>query len=384
MKNLKVTTILVLSLFTLILNSCSSNNNDLEDTPKVINLEDVKISDFPLFGITPVSIEFVAPTIVNNKETKFGEINIIIPNTISLNGIASSITSNELNLSKFNILPSNNTMLNFEMQTHIYTIVNVFDESEELLHYAVNIKQETAPVHSSLTISDFKFESTKNTQLTEDIIIEHKFDNGDRQDIYLFAPEGTNFSNLTPTVTFDAEEVFFTQNSSIPIVNIDTPYPTVDTNFDFSYPKSFIIVLRDNTSNRMKWVNVFVDVKNPVQLESTDITTPNITALGSSKYFNGITKWKNVGNHKIEFKSATTYENKVPDITGNIIKADRVLVAGGLVPGESASVNILVKENLPMGEYKTTALFHTSFLGHNTVNNIVKPIKLNIISNLVN
>ncbi|WP_237276552.1 hypothetical protein [Tenacibaculum ovolyticum] len=384
MKNLKVTTILVLSLFTLILNSCSSNNNDLEDAPEVINLEDVKISDFPLFGITPISIEIIAPTIVNNKETKFGEINIVIPYTVSLNGIASSITSNELNLSKFNIFPGNNTMLNFETQTHIYKIINVFDESEELLHYSVNIKKETAPVLSTLTISSFKFEATKNAQLTEDVIIEHRFENGNRRDIYLFVPEGTNFSNLTPTATFDAEEVFFTQNSSIPVIDIDTPFPTVDTNFDFSYPKSFYIVLRDNSSNRMKWVNVFVDVKNPVQLENTDITTPNITALGSSKYFNGITKWKNVGNHKIEFKSATTYENKVPDITGNIIKADRVLVAGGLAPGESANVNISVKGDLPMGEYKTTALFHTSFLGHNAVDDIVQPIKLNIISNLVN
>ena len=107
MKNLKVTTILVLSLFTLILNSCSSNNNDLGDAPEEINLEDVKISDFPLFGITPVSIEIIAPTIVNNKETKFGEINIVIPYTFSLNKIASSPNSSPTGWRKASVILAN-------------------------------------------------------------------------------------------------------------------------------------------------------------------------------------------------------------------------------------------------------------------------------------
>lgn len=387
MKNIKIATVLILTVFTFIINGCNSDySSEPETNLDSINLEDAKLSGFPLFGITPVSLEIIDPIIVNNEESEFGEINIIILNTISLNGIASTITSNELNLSKFDILPNNDTTLNYEMQSHVHTIVNVFDETEELLHYAVNIEQETTPTPSTLTVTDFRFEASKNTQLTEDITIEERYDdtNNQRQDIYLFVPAGTDFSDLTPTATFDAEAVFYTQDSSTPIDDIVTTYPTTETNFDFAYPQSFIIVLRDEATDRMKWVNVFVDVKNPVELENSDVTTPNVITPGSSEYFTGITKWKNIGNHPIEFQYATTYENKVPDVNVNVITVDRNLVTGGLIPRESANVNVQISGNLPVGEYKTTAVFYTGFYRNDAVNDLVEPVKLNVTVNVTN
>ncbi len=385
MKNRTVTAGIILAFLSIIFYSCSSNNTgEPEPSPETIELEDAKLLDFPLFAITPISIEIIDPIIVDNEETVFGEINIIIPYTVSLDEIASSITSSELNLSNFDVLPGNATTLNYETESHIHTIVNALDNSEELLHYTVTITQEIIPTPSSLTVTDFKFEASKNAQLTEDIIIEKRFDdpNSQKQDIYLFVPEGTDFSNLTPTATFDAEAVFYTQDSSISLTEVDTPYPTTETNFDFSYPKSFIIVLKDD--NRLKWVNVFVDIKNPVQLENSDITTPDVTTPGSSEYFTGITTWKNVGNHPIEFQSATTYENKIPDVNVNVITADRNLVTGGLIPGESANINVQVSGNLPTSEYKTTAVFYTGFYRHDAINDLVEPIKLNITANVIN
>lgn len=385
MKNIKITRILILTFFTIIFNNCNNDDSSkLNINPDTINLEDTKLSNFPLFAITPVSLEIIDPIIVNNEETEFGKINIIVSNTISLDGIASAITSNELNLSKFGILPGNNTMLNYETESHVHTIVNVFDESQELLHYTVNIEQETTPTLTTLTVTDFKFEASKNTQLTADVTIEKRFDNPNNQiqDIYLFVPAGTDFSDLTPTATFDAEAVFYTQNSSTSIDDIDTPYPTTETNFDFAYPQSFIIVLRDEATDRTKWVNVFVDVKNPVELENSDVTTQNVITPGSTEYFTSITRWKNIGNHPIEFQSATTYENKVPDV--NVITADRNLVTGGLIPMESANVNVQISGNLPVGEYKATAVFYTGFYSHDAVNDLVEPVKLNITANVVN
>ncbi|MBL7560411.1 hypothetical protein JAO71_11415 [Olleya sp. YSTF-M6] len=388
----KTSITLILTLITIIFTNCSSDESPQEQAPQqtpeqsqdVINIEDARLLDFPLLGITPVSINITQPTIVNNQETNYGEINIIISNTISLNGIASAITSNELNLSKFNILPGQNTNLNYETQSQIHTIVNVLDETEELLHYTVTIEHEATSTLSTLTVTDFRFEGIKNSQLTDDVIIERRVTNVDKEDIYLFVPAGTDFSDLTPTVTFDAEEVFYTQDSSISIINVDTPYPTGEISFNFSYPKRFIIVMRDDANNRIKWTNVFVDVKNPVEIENPDLTTPDIITSNSSEYFTGITRWKNIGNHKIEYQSATMYENKVPDINTNLITATRVLIGGGLAPGESANVNVQIIGNLPVGTYKTTAVFFTRFTGHNIVDDLIESSNLNIMSNIIN
>lgn len=380
-----ITIILIITAIITTFIGCSeSGNTSLEPNQNVIKLEDAKLFSFPLIGVTPISIKITQPTIVDNKETVFGEINIIVSKTVSLSEIATSFTSKELNLSKFNVLPNNITALNYETQSHVHTIVNVLDESEELLHYTVNIKQEVIQTPPTLTVTDFKFEASKNSQLTNDVTIERRIDDLDRQTIYLFVPTGTDFSNLTPTATFDAEEVFYTQDSSISIIDVNTPYPTTETSFDFTYPKRFIIVLRDDANNKIKWVDVFVDVKNPVEIEKTAITTSDIVRTSSSSNFRGITTWKNVGNHALSFKSATTYEDKIPTSDLNFITARRDFISRYFAPKESANIDVRVIKDLPVGEYKSTAVFHTKFEGHAGIDDMVNPAKLNITANVIN
>ncbi|MGJ8734148.1 MAG: hypothetical protein ACSHW4_13415 [Cellulophaga sp.] len=381
MTKTRITIALILTVFTTIFTGCTKDDNTNEH---IIKLEDAILTDFPLVGITPVSINIKQPTIVDNEEIVFGEINIVVPSTVSLKEIASITTSTELNLSKFSILPNDLSLLNYETQNHIYTIVNALNESEELLHYIVNIKHEIVPTPTTLTITDFRFEASKNAQLTNDVTIEKRVDDLDKQTIYLFVPTGTDFSNLTPTATFDAEEVFYTQESSVPIVDVNTVYPSTETSFDFTYPKRFIIVLKDNTSNRVKWVDVFVDVKNPVEIKNTDITTPDITSTASSSTFRGITSWKNVGNHVLSFRSATTYENKVPNSDLNFITARRNFTSMGLAPKESADINVTVIKDLPKGEYKSTAVFYTKFANHEATNDVIEQAKLNVTTNVLN
>lgn len=380
-----ITTILIFTAFITTFLGCNeSDDNNTEPNENIIKIEDAKLFDFPLFGITPISIEIIQPTIIDNKETVYGEINIVVPNSVSLSKIAATFTSNELNLSKFNVLPGNTSSLNYETQNHIYTVVNVLDESEELLHYTVNIKKEVIQTPPTLTVTDFKFEASKNSQLTNDVTIEKRVDDVNSQTIYLFVPTGTDFSNLTPTATFDAEDVFYTQDSSISITDVNTAYPTTETSFDFAYPKRFIIVLRDDANNTIKWVNVFVDVKNPVAIENTDITTPDITTTASSTSFRGITTWKNVGNHILEFNMATTYENKIPTSDIDFITARRNFTSIGLAPKESADINVLVIKDLPVGEYKSTAVFHSKFVNHEATADLIQPVKLNITTNVTN
>ncbi|MEP0212822.1 MAG: hypothetical protein ABJD66_06395 [Cellulophaga sp.] len=381
MTKTRITIALILTVFTTIFTGCTKDDNTNEN---IIKLEDAILTDFPLVGITPVSINIKQPTIVDNEEIVFGEINIVVPSIVSLKEIASITTSTELNLSKFSILPNDLSLLNYETQNHIYTIVNALNESEELLHYIVNIKHEIVPTPTTLTITDFRFEASKNAQLTNDVTIEKRVDDLDKQTIYLFVPTGTDFSNLTPTATFDAEEVFYTQESSVPTVDVNTVYPSTETSFDFTYPKRFIIVLKDNTSNRVKWVDVFVDVKNPVEIKNTDITTPDITSTASSSTFRGITSWKNVGNHVLSFRSVTTYENKVPNSDLNFITARRNFTSMGLAPKESANINVTVIKDLPKGEYKSTAVFYTKFANHEATNDVIEQAKLNVTTNVLN
>lgn len=381
----RIRIVIIFTIIITILTNCSEDNSINSNLNKdVINLEDAKLSVFPLLGITPVSINIKQPTILDGKETVFGEIDIVVPSSVSLNEIASFITSDELNLSKFAIIPGNNSKLNYETESHLHTIVNVLDESEELLHYTVNIEKEVIETPPTLTVIDFKFEASKNAQLSNDVTIERSFENGvNRKNIYLFVPAGTDFSNLIPTATFDAEEVFYTQSTSISSVDVNTPYPSAETSFDFAYPKSFIIVLRDDTNNKIKSVNVFVDVKNPVEIVNTDIITPDVVTPNSSSFRN-VTTWKNVGNHRLRFKSPVTYENKEPSSTIDFITVRRSFPSLGLEPKESANIHVGVIRDLPLGEYKVTAALHTGFTGNNAIDDLIEPAKLNIVTKVIN
>jgi len=385
MKNKRILTALIVSFFTVFFNSCS--NEEDTTTSSTINLEEAKLTGFPLLGITPISIEIIQPVIENNTEIEYGKINIVISDPSFLSNIKADITSDELNLSKFDVIPGGNTALSYESQSHTHAIVNVLDKNEELLHYIVTIEAETPPTPSTLTITDFKFEASKNSQLSEDVTIERTFtdpNNPNKQTIYLFVPEGTDFSDLTPTATFDAEKVYYTQDTSIPIVDVDTPFPSSETSFDFAYPKSFIIVLKDDINNRIKWVNVFVDIKNPVQLENTDVSPPDVGQSTTTKTLLSVTKWKNVGNHPVEYQASNTYENKIPDTSTNFITAQRVFPGFGLKPGESADIHLQIAANLPALEYKTTAVFYSKFVGEAIlIDDIQEPAKLNITVKII-
>ena len=153
---------------------CSSNDDPVDPIPSPTNIESAKLSDFPLFGIQNTTVDIVDPVIENNTEITYGEITITVPSTVlSLDNIRSLITSSELDLSKFNISPSNNVALSYEDgESHVYTISTV-DEHTEILHYNVQILKEVAPVPETLKITDFKFESSKNPSLTTDVNISH-------------------------------------------------------------------------------------------------------------------------------------------------------------------------------------------------------------------
>ncbi|MDO5968832.1 hypothetical protein Q4Q35_03350 [Flavivirga aquimarina] len=371
--------ILFSMLFTM---SCSDDNNS--PSTSVLNIEEAKLLDFPLFAIEPTGIEIVQPEIVDNKEVTYGEIKITLPSTItSLENISASITSKELNLSKFSISPSNSVNLSFEDgKVHVFTISAATGDQEALLHYNVSIIKEVAPVPETLKITGFTFEKSKNPSLPNDITITKTVeDDGGIDKIYLFVPLGTDFTDLVPTIAYDGTTLYYTQENNL---NTNVEFPTVDTSFDLKYPKPLYLTVKDRNGDNVRTTNVIVDVVNPVRIETVSVTSPDATE-GTSEYFPGVTKWVNQGNHKINFQKATIYKDISPVITPttNVITVDRALPSGGLIPGESANVNVRVSQYFPEGTYKTTAVFYTRIYHDFDSDDLFEPVEVTVTANII-
>ena len=384
-KILKLQTIGIILFSIFFMMSCDSDEeNNQAQTPE-INIEEAKLSDFPLFGIQRTGIEITDPVIEDNKEVTYGEIKITVPSTTSLDNINVLITSKELNLSKFSISPGNNDAgLSFEDgKVQVYTISTATGNKEALLHYNVSITKEVLDVPETLKITNFTFEQSKNPSLSADVTMARMVEGVGMDKIYVFVPLGTDFKNLVPTITYDGTKLYYTQDSSSTSA---TEYPSGDTSIDFEYPKSFILTVKDKNDDKLRRASVIVDVINPVKIETTTVTTPNTKEGESGNYI--VTKWINQGNHILEYQKATTYENISPVITPptNVITTSRVLPSGGLVPGASADIRVFVNtgsKNFPEGTYKTTAVFYSKIKYNEDVNDLLEPAKLTITSKIV-
>ncbi|MDO5981094.1 hypothetical protein [Flavivirga spongiicola] len=383
-KILKLQNIGIILFSVFFMMSCDSDEEN-NQTPTEVNIEEAKLSGFPLFGIQHTGIEIVQPVITDNKEVTYGEIKITVPSTTSLDNVNVLITSEELNLSKFSISPGNNDAgLSFEDEKiHVYTISTATGSKEVLLHYNVSIIKEVPEVPETLKITGFTFEKSKNPSLSADVTIARIIEEVGRDKIYVFVPLGTDFTDLVPTITYDGTKLYYTQDSSS---TSTTEYPAADTSFDFAYPKSFILSVKDKNNDKFRSASVIVDVINPVKIETTSITTPDTKEGDSGSFI--VTKWINQGNHILEYQKATTYEDISPVITPptNVITALRFLPGGGLIPGASADVKVHVNlglNNFPEGTYKSTAVFYSKIKYNADVSDLLEPAKLTITSKIV-
>ncbi|PKV49313.1 hypothetical protein ATE84_1334 [Aquimarina sp. MAR_2010_214] len=372
----------IFSVFFMI--SCSSSDDDATVLTPEVTIEEGKLKDFPLFGIQYKEIDIVDPEIVDNKEVKYGEIKITVSSTTSLDNISASITSAELNLSKFSVSPGNEIALSYEDQKiNVYTISAAIGEKEELLHYNVSIVKEDPVIPETLKITGFVFEKSKNPSLPNDIIISRTIEDTGKDVIYLFMPLGTDFSDLVPTVTYDGAKLEYYQGSSSTDSNsVEEEYPTEGKSINFKYPNTVVLTVKDKNGKEFRRTSVIVDVKNPIRMETESITTPDATE-GNSETFT-VTKWINQGNHVLEYEKATTYENQDPITPTRVITARRILPSGGLLPGESRDISVTVNsKDYPEGTYTTTAVFYPSIKYNKGIDDILDPVKLSITSKIV-
>ncbi len=388
-KGIKLMSLGILMFSLLLMVNCDSSDEN-QTVEAEVDIEEAQLSSFPLFGINPVGVEITQPVIVDNKEETPGRIVITVPYTInSLDDMSTSITSEELNLSKFNVTPGNDAQLSFEGgKEHRFTITRATGDKAPLLNYVVSVVKEAAPVPEVLEITDIKFEKSKNRDLPNDIVITRRVETGfNRERIYLLFPVGTDFSSLVPTITYEGTRLYYTQDSSDVLEDLNVEFPTVDTSFDFKYPKRFFLALKNNDEDKIVTAEIILDVVKPVKMETTSITTPDGVHGTSRSAFSGVTKWINQGNQSLTATAQRipSYENISPviDPPYNVITAGLQVPAFGLKPGESADVNVFVENRFPELTYKTTAVFYTRINDDYNSEDLFEPTKLDITSRII-
>lgn len=346
------------------------------DDPKEVgnnpNLENAQLKSFPLSEVTHLDIKITHPEIVNGEEKKYGEIEITIPRTHT--SLMLSLKQFNLDNNEYSISPSIGEQQDFSKGPVTYTISSNFDKDQSV-HYNVKVITEAGPVNLNTKITGFSFEKSKNPSLGTTInavkIIE--YENYSENAIYILVPAGTDFSKLTPTVTFDAAKLYYSSGTEFKLYTSNT------MEVDFKYPKRFYLQAENSNGTKSKIYNVIVDVKDPVKFEQIPVITPNVKAGDgtATQYFSTVAKWINQGNHPIKGMAVESYKNKTfPfDYTGdaNTITAmlsNPVVGTDGVLPGEKGDVNVTVRKMTISGKYKTTAVFVPTFnFNNHTIHN---------------
>jgi hypothetical protein len=341
--------------------SCSSDDAD----EKVDNVfwNDAKLKDFPLSEVTYLDITIVHPEIENGVETKFGKIEVTIP--YSQTSLMLSLKQFDLDNGKYQISPLAGELQDFSDGPVTYTISSVSSETKSV-HYDVYIVHGGDPFFTNAKITGFKFEKSKNPALdaTIEAVKIAEYENYTENAIYVIVPDGTDFSQLTPTITYDAAQISYN------IGNEFILYPENGLVVDFKYPKHFYLQAENSLGSKSRIYNVIVDVANPIRFDSPIITDDVATGDGMAvENFFAIATWTNQGNHPITGMSPVEYKDKtypIPNYPGdaNVITASLSNPTGGTVgvlPGEKGEINVRVKRSQLAGVYTTTAVFEPTF-----------------------
>lgn len=362
----------VLLLFVTALFSCKKD--PAKPATDSIKLEQVRVNDFQLEETAYSSIAITHPVITNGTETQGGEIRLTIPagTTFQLTPKLSNFTNNE-----FTISPQLNAKQNFSGRTIIYTITSNKDASKQV-HYAVSITEEqTQP--GQVTITSFKLEKAKNPFLSADVeasrIIEGVATMGK---IFVFVPIGTSFASLTPTIGFQGQGLFYSQDANASPDNATTVYPTAGKAIDFTYPKVFYAIVKDGTNT--KAYEVIVDVKAPIFFDNTALTLADVKA--GTLHTVQATTFLNRGNHPISI-IAVDHSNQLP-VGSNAVRGAGFIPSGGLKPAERGNMQATISaQTWPVGSYSVTANFKPHLVGHTEADNLLESTPLRITSTII-
>lgn len=354
--------LLYLVLFAITL-GCQSDGSD---DPTLVDpeLEKAQLKDFQLSEVPYLDIKIVHPELSGGKEVKAGEIEITIPYTQK--SLLLSLKAFDLDSEKYSIVPSIGLPTDFSNGPVVYAIHSNF-YANKAVHYNVKVVYGGEPLNENTKITGFKFEKSKNPGLdaTVEAIKIVEYTDYSENAIYVIVPVGTDFSNLTPTITYDAAKLYYTVDNEFKL------YPESGMSVDFKYPKHFHLQAINSYGEKSLVYRVIVDVSHPIKFEHSVLTTPNVKTGGgvAPEYFTDIATWTNQGNYPVTGMAANGYINKEYPLGGpigevNIITANLLNpVPGtrGVLPGESGTINVKVSRATIAGQYKTTVVFKPTF-----------------------
>jgi hypothetical protein len=353
--NLRAITALLLIFCALHLCQCS-------DDPKynATDLANARLTDFPLFEIEYLSIDIVHPVIANGIEASHGTIEITIPHSQQ----SLMLSLKEFNVEHYNISPSIGVQQDFSVGPVVYTLSSQ-TSLDRSVHYDVTISHSGPPWFTNKEITGFKFEKSKNPQLAEtiDALKIAEYENGSENGIYVIFPVGTDFTNLTPTITFDAAKLYYNNDTHF------MPYPENGLTVDFKYPKHFFLQVENSLGEKSLVYNVIVDVKNPIRFDPPVLHTPDVEVGDNFEFENffALVEWTNQGNHPVTGMSPINYTDRVfpagfPEeltvITTSLVNPG---ASPGVLPGQKGNVHVKVRKTSLPGVYSTKANFLPTF-----------------------
>ena len=147
-KNVSLTIILFFSLMT----SCS-DSDDSETSTTTIDLQEAFLTDFAFSETASISVNITPPEILNNVETKSGEIIIKIPKESTLELSLKQVSFDQAD---FKISPVIGTKKTFSTTEPVVYTITSLKNPDQVIHYKVLVELDSPQSSETPEVTSFK------------------------------------------------------------------------------------------------------------------------------------------------------------------------------------------------------------------------------------
>lgn len=393
-----------LLLLNLCITSCGSDDDSIhEEHASSVDFEKAQLFDFYLSEVDEDLIEGISikqPTMIDGIPQNKGEIKIELAYTVISKF---SLKQVDFNTSDFSISPAIGKQSILPGKRITYTITSSKETEVSLEYDVLVIIKELHSGQEKLAINSFSFLNTHNPDLTENVssteIREHSSGNQYDATILMIVPQGTNFSNLVPTIDFEGNSITYKTNVGDSENFIEF---TPGTFLDFKYPNQIAVRVHNSDQSEFKEYRVLVDVKNPIVFEETSAILNNGDVVFEFHAFNNVIGFTNYGNYPItsdlfvsEMNVTKTPEATIQNYFINVILKGDDIINTGEKGRLYAQVNFPNLNGTFTGrtDYKIDAIFNivnknrsikkgTDVLNEEFEFNIYDPLKIELQANV--
>ena len=345
-----------------------------ENPPPAVDLGMAKFLDFAVAELNYLSIDITHPTIVNGSETLEGSIRVEVP----ANTPALQFTPNTNNFTQaaFSVAPALGTTKDFTSPV-VYTVTSTTDPAKKV-HYRVSFVRAAA-TNDPMELTGFRFEKSKNAQLSDDVTASAIISNlGTLSKIYVFLPQGTDFSALRATVTHTGGSLVYSQDPNAVPEQSTTAYPADGLSINYAYPRHFYLTIKNTGGS--KTYEVIADVRQPFEMEHVSIAVPGVN-FGSTE-IRQVSRLLHVGNHPL---SLTGISHVSGQANYTAIRANTLIPNGGVLPGQTATVTATINgTSNPPGNYAVTASFAPKIMNQEEASVHLLPAQIQLTTTIGN